>query len=109
MTLLSVIVGVVLGSLATRVLFKSLDSVAAKATTTAEAVAIVPSPKLDVGDEFKPYVEVVRVPHSGDWQGQIQKQLDDIERKDVSAELVAATATNGFIILFYKRSTKKVA
>ena len=109
MTLLSVIVGVVLGSLATRVLFQSLDSIAAKAPAPTEAVAIVPSPKLDVNDEFRPYVEVVRVPQTGDWAAAIQKQLDEIERKDVSAELVAATATNGFIILFYKRSTKKVA
>ena len=109
MTLLSVIVGVVLGSLATRVMFNVIDSTTKLPPTATEALAIVPSPKLDANDEFKPYVEVVRVPPSGDWAAQIQKQLDEIERKDVSAELVAATATNGFIILFYKRSTKKVA
>ena len=73
---------------------------AALASVVVREPKSVPTPK---EDEWDVDVEVLFVPPSGDWEGAIQKQLDAIEDRSPTNELVSATGINGRLVLFYKR------
>ena len=54
-------------------------------------------------DEWVVDVEVIHAPAGNDWETAIQKQLDAIEERDPSCQLVAVTTIGTRMILFYKR------
>ncbi len=54
-------------------------------------------------DEWAVDVEVIHAPAGNDWEAVIQKQLDAIEERDPSCQLVAVTTIGTRMILFYKR------
>ena len=54
-------------------------------------------------DEWAVDVEVIHAPAGPDWETTIQKQLDAIEERDPSCQLVAVTTIGTRMVLFYKR------
>lgn len=65
------------------------------------------APRLDVRDETRVHVEVIRVPPSGDWAAHLQAQLDRLESQDSAAELVSAVVAGGHVLLFYRRASTR--
>jgi hypothetical protein len=54
-------------------------------------------------DDWEVDVEVIHAPTGSDWEAAIQKQLDAIEERDPSSQLVAVTTIGNRMVLFYKR------
>lgn len=65
-----------------------------------------PTRTAPVADEWVTDVEVIHAPTGPDWEAAIQKQLDAVEERDPSSQLVAGLAIGTRIVLFYKRRIK---
>ena len=65
------------------------------------------TPTIDLGDQYEVRAESVFLPTNGDWGESIQRQLDKIEDRDATAELVSVAPASNRLVLFYKVRKQK--
>lgn len=65
------------------------------------------TPTIDLGDQYEVRAESVFLPTNGDWGESIQRQLDKIENRDPTAELVSVASASNRLVLFYKVRKQK--
>ena len=70
---------------------------------------VQPEPRqpLDLSDQYEVHAESIFLPTNGDWGESIQTQLNKIEDRDPTSELVSVAAAGNRLVLFYKVRKQK--